>query len=342
MIKAQSKYAKIALSTVEELQKYFVENLNTISKKFGTNKEFERVEWLRDNGNHGGGSRYEASDVSLFNRASVNVSQVHYDDDSTKKLSSATAISTIIHPNNPQVPSIHMHISLTQMRDEKMYWRLMADLNPSIRNENDKNSFDSMLDNVAGIYAMEGKNQGDKYFDIPVLKRRRGVSHFYLENFTSGDFQKDTSFALSFGKSVIDTYIKIITGAILNNPLVQENEKKEQLAYHTTYLFQVLTLDRGTTSGLLVHDQNDIGIMGSIPSHVDTNLLKSWINLMPKPQDKLLEKIIEALGDGIVYVDEDVKKRLATSVRTHYKKYPEALSMQASGNSVPPTVNNHK
>jgi coproporphyrinogen III oxidase len=82
--------------------------------------------------------------------------------------------------------------------------------------------------------------------------------------------------------------------------------------------------------------------MGSIPSHIDTELLSSWIKLMDEPQDKLVRDIINALGEGTVLVDEVVKKRLAVAVREHYKKYPNALSMQASGNSVPPTVDNHK
>jgi coproporphyrinogen III oxidase len=342
MIYAKSQYAKDALQTVEELQLYFVDKLNEVSNKCGKNKPFEKLEWLRDNGVHGGGSRYEARDEVIFNRGSVNISQVHYDDDETKRLASASAISTIIHPNNPRVPSMHMHISFTQMRDGACYWRLMADLNPSIIRNNDQKLFNEMLKNVSGEYEKEGKAQGDKYFNIPVLNRTRGVSHFYLENFDTGDFEADRGFALHFGKSVIDTYITIITGAILNNPLIYEDDKKKQLAYHTTYLFQVLTLDRGTTSGLLVHDQNDVGIMGSIPSHIDTDLLKSWINLMEKPQDELVKSIIEALGEGVVNVDEEVKKRLAKSVREHYKKNPQALSMQASGNTVPPTVQNHK
>ena len=342
MILAKSKYAQEALHVATELQTYFAAQLSDVSKKYGKNKPFEKVEWLRDNGKHGGGSRYEARDESIFNRGSVNVSQVHYDDDETKKLSSATAISTIIHPQNPRVPSMHMHISLTEMRDGKMYWRMMADLNPSIVNEDDKQAFEAMLYKASGPFYEEGSAQGDRYFHIPVLDRTRGVSHFYLENFTSGDFVIDRTFALSFGKAVIDQYIAIISSAIQNNPEINEADKKEQLAYHTTYLFQVLTLDRGTTSGLLVHDQNDVGIMGSIPANIDVELLKSWIDLMPKPQDNLLEKIIDALGgNGIVEVDEVIKKRLANSVREHYKVYPKALDMQASGYMTPPTVANH-
>jgi len=144
------------------------------------------------------------------------------------------------------------------------------------------------------------------------------------------------------GKAMIDAYIGITLQALQYHTTYTAEEKSTQLAYHTLYLFQVLTLDRGTTSGLLVHDQNDVGIMGSIPSHVNKPLLYSWLEKMPKPQDHLLLALLDALPEGqIVVVDESVKKRLANAVREHYKKYPKALSMQASGEIIPPTVDNH-
>jgi len=40
-------------------------------------------------------------------------------------------------------------------------------------------------------------------------------------------------------------------------------------------------------------------------------------------------------------VEEDTKKKLASAVRTHYKKYPEALRLQASGEIILSTVDNH-
>jgi len=341
-IPAKSPEAKSAYTLVEELQAYFVAKLDDISHTFGHGQACEAVEWGRDEGRHGGGVRYEARDASIFDRGSVNVSQVHYDDDETKKLSSATAISTIIHPENPHAPSMHMHISWTQMRDGKGYWRVMGDLNPSLKNDDFKSAFELALAKSAGEYINEGTAQGNRYFNIPVLGRTRGVSHFYLENFNTGDFEADRAFALNMGKSIIDAYISITQKALESNPTYTEEEKAAQLAYHTLYLFQVLTLDRGTTSGLLVHDQNDVGIMGSIPSHINKPLLYSWLELMPKPQDNLLLGLLDALPEGkIVLVDERVKKRLANAVRGHYKKYPEALSMQASGEVVPPTVDNH-
>ena len=343
-IPAKSPQAKEANELVQGLQAYFVSKLNAVALEFGEGKSCESVVWGRDDGKHGGGSRYEARDNVVFNRGSVNVSQVHYDDDETKKLGSATAISTIIHPNNPHVPSMHMHISWTQMRDGKGYWRIMADLNPSILSESDldKKIFSAMLKEVTGVLYEEGAAQGDRYFNIPSLGRTRGVSHYYLEDYNTGDFQVDKAFAKEVGEAVIDKYIAIITAKLSVHSTFTEEKRAEQLAYHTLYLFQVLTLDRGTTSGLLVHEQNDIGIMGSIPSHVNRDILSTWQSLMPYPQNELVAMLLKALPNEIpTQVDVDTKKKLANAVRKHYKKYPEALSMQASGEIIPPTVDNH-
>ena len=340
---AKSQTAQEANRVVGFLQHHFVEQLDELSKVFGNSKHFEAVSWGRDEGRHGGGVRYVATDDTLFNRASVNVSQVHYDDDKSKKLGSATAISTIIHPMHPNVPSIHMHISWTEMRDGKGYWRVMADLNPAIEDEEATNRFNAILKEAAGEHFEEGVAQGERYFNIPALGRRRGVSHFYLENFNSGDAEDDMAFAKKFGVMMIDVYAAIVFEALENVIAPTEQELQEQLAYHTLYLFQVLTLDRGTTSGLLVHNQNDIGILGSIPRYVSKSLLAFWKAQVQAPQEKLVDALTAALGEGDrVLVDEAVKQRLADAVREHYTTYPEALSLQASGNTVPPTVDNHK
>jgi coproporphyrinogen III oxidase len=340
MIMASSNKAKEAYEIVRSLQERFANKLSILSEQIGENKAFEEVFWLRDNGVHGGGSRFEARDNILFNTGSVNVSQVHYDEDETKSLKSATAISTIIHPKNPNVPSVHIHISLTELRSGKTYWRLMADLNPSLENKDDEIEFTKTMKNISKDVYNEAKEQGDKYFDIPVLNRTRGVTHFYLENYNSGDEKADETLALNFGKEVIDSYTNIISNAFKTRTTFSVQNIQAQLAYHTLYLFQVLTLDRGTTSGLLVHNQNDVGIMGSLPSFINKKLLQSWISKMTKPQDELVEALVNCIEDNGI-INEDVKIKLATCVREHYIKYPQALNMQASGNTIPNTVENH-
>lgn len=337
---SKSQDAIKAYEIVRTLQKRFVDKLDDLSSKYGENKKFQEVQWLRNNGVYGGGNRFEARDEVLFNTASVNVSQVHYDEDLTKSLQSATAISTIIHPKNPNVPSIHIHISLTSFKDGNSYWRIMADLNPSIENMEDKKIFDESLKQISKENYEEGTKQGEKYFFIPALNKHRGVSHFYLENYKSEDKQKDFEFALDFGKAVIDTYIDIISNALKTRQTFSVQDIKKQLDYHTLYLFQVLTLDRGTTSGLLIHNENDVGIMGSLPKFVNKKLLISWIKNMEEIQKILLENIINSIDDNGV-INTQTKEKLAQVVRNHYKNNPDALKYQASGTVIPNTVNNH-
>ena len=329
-----------AYELVRGLQKRFVKGLDNVSATLGDKRAFEEVNWLRDDGVHGGGSRFEARDKTLFNTASVNVSQVHYDELPEKNLQSASAISTIIHPKNPHVPSIHIHISLTQLRDGSSYWRLMADLNPSIEYSQDTQEFEKALKSLSNSTYEEGVLQGEKYFNIPALKRRRGVSHFYLENYKTDNKTDDYNFAKTFGEGVIDAYIDIITEAFTNRTAISQDDIQKQLDYHTLYLFQVLTLDRGTTSGLMIHNQNDVGIMGSLPTFINRDLLASWAKNVSEPQNKLVESLLDAIKeDG--KIDVPTKTKLAQAVRVHYKNHPQALTMQASGNTIPSTVNNH-
>ncbi|MBN2164403.1 MAG: coproporphyrinogen III oxidase [Pontiellaceae bacterium] len=335
---AQSSGARDALQLVESLQQRFVSAL----EKLG-GAAFNSVEWLRDDGRHGGGCRYGIEDTALLGRASVNVSQVHYEDDPDRLLGSATAISTIVHPVHPLAPSVHIHISWTEQKSGCGYWRMMADLNPSIPDEAACNRFREAIKSAAPDSFNEATLQGDRYFYIPTLNRHRGIFHFYLESYNTGIFDADLTLARSVGQASIDRYIEILQTASEGATAVDEAQKMVQLAYHTLYFFQVLTLDRGTTAGLMVHSENDIGILGSLPARIDKNLLASWRSRMTEPQDRLLDRILKALpNQGVCEIGNAEKQKLADAVRNHYLKYPDALDLQASGNSRPPTIENHR
>jgi coproporphyrinogen III oxidase len=235
-----------------------------------------------------------------------------------------------------------MHYSWTEMRDGSGYWRMMADLNPAIEDSHDTEMFIATLQGTAPEVYAEASAQGDRYFYIPALDRHRGVAHFYLEGFTSGDFESDASLARSIGDALIDCYVALLQGAIESRSGESQADRDSQLAYHTLYLVQVLTLDRGTTSGLLVHDQNDLGILASLPSHVDRELLASWESRVPTLQGALIRTLVAALPPSRPCpVDDATRVSLAAGVREHYKNHPEALSLQAAGNQIPPTVSNH-
>lgn len=324
-----------ALEFVLSLQHAFEQKLPSIQD------ELQTFSWLRDEGKHGGGLRRATSLGPHYDRASINVSSVHYDDDPARSLQSATALSTIIHPKNPLAPSLHCHISLTHMKDGRFYWRLMADLNPSNPVKEHEVRFRSAVRPCCAHLVEYAEAQGDRYFFIPALHRHRGVAHYYLEAYHTDDFEKDLEFARRFGEAVIDVYSGILEDSI--HLEYGEAHLAKQLEYHTTYFFQVLTLDRGTTSGVLVHDQNDVGIMASLPSHVDKELLKSWAEHVPPIQKPLLEGLIRALPNlHPAPVDDRTRAELAKVVRAHYTTHPEALKFQASGDVTPPTVQNHK
>lgn len=335
LIRPKSPTAATALRHVEAWQARFAARLDALH----ATPRFAPVSWLRDDGLHGGGTRLAAADTPVFNRASVNVSQVHYDDVPTKRLASATALSTIVHPAHPRAPSVHIHVSWTELRAGGSYWRLMADLNPSHPDPAQTTRFEAALRAVAPDHFAEAQARGDRYFHIPALDRHRGVSHFYLEAFRAADPAADLALADAFACAATDVYADVIADLLPTLVAPTAAERATQRVYHTLYLFQVLTLDRGTTSGLMVHDQNDVGIMGSLPARVDVDLLRSWRAKVLPVQQKLVDALADALGDG--QVDGPTKARLAAAVRAHYRAHPEALALQASGGILPPTVANH-
>ena len=152
---------------------------------------------------------------------------------------------------------MHIHVSWTELRSGRAYWRIMADLNPAIANPDDTAGFAAALRAAAGPLYDEAQAQGDRYFFIPALGRHRGVTHFYLEDHATADAAADLALAERVGVAATTTYARLLGAALARATPITDADRAAQLAYHTLYLFQVLTLDRGTTSGLLIHDQND-------------------------------------------------------------------------------------
>ncbi len=355
---ARSPAAARAYQLVLDLQRRMVAAQEAVARGRGDEARFAEVTWQRDDGRHGGGNRWSIADTTTFDRASVNVSQVHYDDEPGKRLGSATALSTIIHPRHPHAPSVHLHVSWTELRDGHGTWRIMADLNPALLDRPwlaveaplggafvaaARDRFAAAVRAAAGATWADGARQGDRYFDIPALGRARGVCHFYLEQYASTDAEADAALAHAVAAAAIDTHAGLVADALRTHGPASADEDAAQRAYHTLYFFQVLTLDRGTTSGLLIHDQNDVGILGSLPSRVDRRLLAAWRARVPAPVDQLVDVLLAALPVGeVVVVDEPSKQRLAHAVRTFYQAHPAALDLQARADVVPPTVANHR
>jgi coproporphyrinogen III oxidase len=317
--------AQAAWDELSALQQRYVGGLEVFAEQ-----RPQMHEWYRASGQHGGGERYLFEENAQLSSASVNLSQVHYPTTSDSRLRVATALSSIIHPTHPMLPSFHLHASLMISDQDKKSWRLIADLNPSHPSPVDQKLIDALFFTISPKMAAHAMEGGKTYFFIPALGRCRGVSHFFLSDYHTDSVEEDLIFATRFVREIACAYTGLLLNYKQDLPQISEDEKAQQLAYHTLYFFQVMTLDRGTTAGLLVHDENDEGTLGSLPPRVDKNLLSSWVSRLKEPQDLLLKRILDSMpSQGIIKVDDILKKKLAGVIRSFYRDYPEAIELQA-------------
>jgi coproporphyrinogen III oxidase len=316
-----------AYALMRVLQFRLLSGLSDIARNYDSEYPgFCAVEWLRDNGAHGGGIRYCISNSSFFNQVSINVSQVHFDDSPMMSLGSVTAISVIVHPLNPFTPSLHFHICWTESKFGQGTWRLIFDLNPSIENRWAKSLFIEVLKQAAPEQYEEAKSIGDKYFYIPLLKRHRGVAHFFLEDFKLKPNGTETGLAERLGKSIIDCYFDIVetTSNKFISPKAEDFER--QLYFHSVYFFQVLTLDRGTMAGLIVHDQNDLGVLASLPYWVSKPILEGLSEKMNGYKKELFQIILSILPDQIrCEISDSIRQKIANKLRNYYLLNPQLL-----------------
>ncbi|MDP7537815.1 MAG: coproporphyrinogen III oxidase [Methylococcales bacterium] len=323
-----------AYALVRVLQFRLLNGLTDIARNHDSeHPPFSAIEWLRDTGVHGGGIRYSISNSSFFNQASMNVSQVHFDDSPMISLGSVTAISVIIHPLNPFTPSLHFHICWTESKFGQGTWRLMFDLNPSIENRWAKSLFIETLKEAAPEQYEEAKSIGDKYFYIPALRRHRGVAHFFLEDFKLKQNSTETGLAERLGKSVIDCYFDIVekTSNKFISPKAEDFER--QLYFHSVYFFQVLTLDRGTMAGLIVHDQNDLGVLASLPYWVSKPTLEAFLEKMDGHKKELFQIILSVLPDQArCEITDFIRQKIANKLRNYYLLNPRLLRELAKSN----------
>ena len=336
------------MNIATKMQRVFVNKLRNLEDKEDSQQDFQPHSWLRDNGLHGGGTRFQSSPTSsAFKQATVNVSSVHFHDLVNYPINSATALSVIVHPKHPLAPSLHFHISYMEPRTGPGYWRMIADLNPAAL-EGNRHLLEDARPNSLVLEDSLAKTQylssslykdalefGDKYFYIPSLRRHRGVYHMFICKLHDDEIKFDDSCHLAedLALRAISTYVDLVQRSLHDFPSesVTIEQKEIQLAYHTLYLYQVLTLDRGTTHGLMAHNQNDVGTMGSLPPAIDRELLAAWMSRTPSPQDELLQLILDVIpNDGVI--DDHVRKKLAEIVRTHYRTKKEAREMQAELN----------
>ncbi|XP_002155548.2 oxygen-dependent coproporphyrinogen-III oxidase isoform X1 [Hydra vulgaris] len=267
----------------------YVTNLQSIIvnklQSFEPTKKFKVDRWKREQG--GGGITIVLQDGIVFEKAAVNISVVWGDmhEDQIKSMKSkgrdlkvegknrffATGISSVIHPCNPFIPSLHFNYRYFEVVNENGHhtWWFGGgmDLTPNYLNEKDASHFHKTLkmacDKHNSLYYPKFKKWADDYFFNKHRGEARGVGGTFFDDFDEGSIDDCFAFVVSCGNSVLPSYV----------PLIEEHKDKPfssrhrdwQLMRRGRYVEFNLVYDRGTQFGLATPGARIESILVSMP-----------------------------------------------------------------------------
>lgn len=229
-----------------------------ISEKLSTldGSSFHEDVWQRAGG--GGGRSRTLADGGLFERAGVNVSEVHGElsEAFAAKLPGsgnefyATGISLVLHPRNPRVPTVHANFRYIE-RGKEWWFGGGADLTPYRLYADDARHFhrvwQTVCDRHDAEYYPRFKKWCDEYFYLPHRQEARGVGGIFFDNL-SGDRDKIYAFWKDVGEAFLESYVPIVERR--RDETYSEEERRFQLLRRGRYVEFNLMYDRGTVFGL--------------------------------------------------------------------------------------------
>lgn len=166
----------------------------------------------------------------------------------------ATAISLIVHPRNPHVPTTHMNLRLFLIDADTPIWYFGGgfDLTPCYGYEADCVHFHRTAKRACdvagdGVYT-ELKRACDEYFYLPHRREARGIGGIFFDDWTRGGFEASFGFVRAVGDSFVPAYAPIFERR-MHMPY-GEREREFQLYRRGRYAEFNLAIDRGTKYGL--------------------------------------------------------------------------------------------
>lgn len=247
--------------------------------------KFRVDRWTREEG--GGGITCVIQDGHVFEKAGVGVSVVHGNIPPSavaqmnargKKLPEgqempffACGISSVIHPRNPYIPTLHFNYRYFEVQESSGQTRWWfgggCDLTPYYLDESDAKLFHMTLkqacDKHNTNYYGRFKAWCDDYFKIKHRNISRGVGGIFFDDLDSPCAEKCFQFVRSCGNAVIPSYL----------PMVKKNKEKGygykerqwQLIRRGHYAEFNLVYDRGTKFGLYTPGARYESILMSLP-----------------------------------------------------------------------------
>jgi len=220
--------------------------------------------WERAEG--GGGRTRVLAEGGVFERAGVNVSDVH----GAALPAAATAqrpqlagrsfralgLSLVLHPRNPYVPTAHANVRclLAEKPDEPAVWWFGGgfDLTPYYGFEEDAAHWHRTARDLCAPFGPEVyprfKRWCDEYFLLRHRGEPRGIGGLFFDDLDTWGFERCFAFARAVGEGFLAAYLPILRRR--RDTPWGERERDFQLYRRGRYVEFNLLHDRGTLFGL--------------------------------------------------------------------------------------------
>lgn len=247
---------------------------------------FRVDQWRKEGG--GGGVSCVLQDGKVFERAGVNVSVVsgHLTEEAARQMRGrgkilkgkdgklpfcAMGVSSVIHPKNPHIPTVHFNYRYFEIEQEdgshQWWFGGGTDLTPVYIDEEDTFHFHKTLkeacDKHNSQYYAKFKKWCDQYFYIKHRGETRGIGGIFFDDLDSPSQEEAFDFVKSCTSTVVPCYLPIVYKHV--NDSFTDEEKNWQQLRRGRYVEFNLVYDRGVKFGLATPGSRIESILMSLP-----------------------------------------------------------------------------